>query len=277
MVVPKYCSTFMRLALAAGLSLTGAAVLAQSEAGGGDDSAELAKKLSNPIASLISVPFKYDWDTGIGPAGADRSTLTVQPVIPFSLNADWNVISRTIVPLIDAQSPVANGSSQSGLGDVNQSFFFGPKAPTSSGWIWAVGPVFLLPTASKDALGGGKLGVGPTAVVLKQESGWTVGVLANQIWSVAGSGGRAAISATYVQPFLAYTTKTYTSFGLNTESTYNWKTSQWTVPINLSVSQLVKIDKQPVSFLLGVRSYASAPTGGPDWGLRFTMTLLFPK
>jgi hypothetical protein len=250
---------------------------AQQAPAGADDGAELAKKLSNPIASLISVPMKLNWDTGIGPAGADRSTFIVQPVIPFSLGNDWNLISRTIVPFIDAKSPVAGGNDESGLGDITQSLFFSPKAPTSGGWIWGVGPVFLLRTATNNALGSEKWGAGPTAVMLKQDSGWTYGLLANHIWSFAGNDSRANVSSTFLQPFLSYTTKAATTFGVNTESTYDWKNSQWTVPINLTVSQLVRFGKQPVSFQFGVRSYVDRPAGGPDWGLTFQVTFLFPK
>jgi hypothetical protein len=137
--------------------------------------------------------------------------------------------------------------------------------------------VLSLPTASKDALGSEKYGAGPTVVMLRQESGWTYGMLANHVWSFAGNDSRADVSATFIQPFISYTTKTYTTFGLNTESTYDWEASQWTVPINATVSQLLKFGKQPVSFLLGYRNYVDAPTGGPDWGLRFQVTFLFPK
>src|SRR5437773_7413341 len=200
------------VALTIALSAMAPAQAQQQAAASHDDAAELAKKLENPIAALISVPIKLDWDTGIGPAGADRSTYVVQPVIPFSLNQEWNLISRTIVPYIDAQSPVAGGSDTSGLGDILQSFFFSPKAPTADGWIWGAGPVLSLPTASNDALGSGKWGAGPTAVVLKQDSGWTVGALVNHVWSFAGDSQRASVSTTFLQPFVSFTTKTYTTF-----------------------------------------------------------------
>ncbi len=241
------------------------------------DAAELAKQLSNPIAALIQVPFQYNWDTGIGAADANRSILNIQPVIPFSIGRDWNLISRTIVPLIDAQSPVAGGSSNSGVGDIVQSLFLGPKAPTASGWIWGAGPVFLLPTASNDALGTEKWGIGPTAVALKQQDGWTYGALVNHIWSVAGNDNRADVNATFLQPFLGYTFKTQTTVTLTPESTYDWEARQWTVPINLVVSQLVIFGKQPVSLALGYRKYVEGPAGGPDWGLRFAVALMFPK
>ena len=248
--------------------------------GGADDekakAAELAKKLQNPVAALISVPIQNNWDFGIGPANAMRYTANIQPVIPFSLNDDWNLISRTIAPIIYAESPTVGGSTKSGLGDIVQNFFFSPKAPTSGGWIWAAGPVLLLPTATDSALGAGKWGAGPTALLLKQDSGFTYGILANHLWSYAGWGNND-VSATFLQPFVSYTTKKFTTFGLNTESTYDWSNSQWTVPLNLSVSQLLKISKQPVQFSLGARYYAEKPANGPDWGLRFTVTFLFPK
>jgi hypothetical protein len=242
-----------------------------------DDAAELAKQLSNPIAALIQVPFQYNRDTGIGAADADRSILNIQPVIPFSVSEDWNLISRTIVPVIDAESPVAGGSDESGVGDIVQSLFLGPKAPSADGWIWGAGPVFLLPTATNDVLGTEKWGIGPTAVALKQQDGWTYGALVNHIWSFAGDDKRADVNATFVQPFLSYTTKTSTTLTLQTESTYDWEASQWTVPVNLLVSQVLKIGDQPISLALGYRHYVEAPTGGPDWGLRFAVTLMFPK
>ena len=134
-----------------------------------NDEAELAKKLQNPIASLISVPIQNNWDFGIGAANAMRYTANIQPVIPFSLTKDWNLITRTIIPVIYAESSVPGGDHTAGLGDIVQSFFFSPKEPTSGGWIWGVGPVFLYPSATDDALGAEKFGLGPTAVLLKQQ------------------------------------------------------------------------------------------------------------
>jgi hypothetical protein len=242
-----------------------------------DAAAELAKKLSNPVASLISVPIQNNFDFGGGPAGDGfQYKVNVQPVIPLSLNENWNLISRTVLPIV-YQEKIVGTSSQSGLSDTVQSLFFSPKAPTSGGWIWGAGPVFLLPTATDELLGAEKWGAGPTAVLLKQQKGWTYGVLANHIWSFAGESDRASVNATFLQPFVSFTTKKATTFTLNTESTYDWSHSQWTVPLNLMVSQLVKIGSQPVQFSLGGRYYAEGPSGGPDWGLRFAVTLLFPK
>jgi hypothetical protein len=243
--------------------------------GKADDAAELAKKLQNPVASLISVPLQSNWDFGIGSANAMRYTLNVQPVIPFSLTKDWNLITRTILPVIYAESPVEGGDSAGGLGDIVQSFFFSPKEPVG-GWILAAGPVALWPTATDSTLGSGKWGAGPTVLALRQEHGWTYGALANHIWSYAGWGDQQ-VNLSFLQPFVSFTTKKQTTFGINTESTYDWQNSQWTVPINVFVSQLLKIGGQPIQFQIGGRYYAEKPDGGPDWGLRFTVTFLFPK
>ncbi|WP_255475036.1 transporter [Pusillimonas sp. ANT_WB101] len=245
----------------------------------GIDDAELAKNALNPIAAMISVPFQFNYDRGMGADGdGSKSVLNIQPVIPFSLNGDWNLISRTIVPLIDQRNMLPNGGGDaSGLGDVTQSLFFSPKKPTASGWIWGAGPVLLLPTASKSQLGAGKWGLGPTAVVLKQADGWTYGVLGNHIWSVAGSSNRNDVNATFIQPFVSYTTKTLTSFGVNTESSYDWKGKQWSVPINLTVTQILKVGKQPLSIQAGARYWADSPENGPKgWGFRLNFTFLFP-
>ena len=197
-------------------------------------------------------------------------------LVPFSLSANWNVIIRTILPVID-QSNVVPDSDQFGLGDVTQSFFFSPAHPGSSGIIWAVGPVFLYRTGTNHFLSGGKWGAGPTALILKQSGGNTIGILANHIWSVAGDNDRPGISTTFLQPFFSHTTKSATTFGLNAESTYDWKGKHWTVPVNLTVTQLTHVGKQPLSVGGGLRYYVVAPRDGPNWGIRAIFTLLFPK
>lgn len=241
------------------------------------DDSDLAQQLTNPVASLISVPIQYNFDQRIGATGSGtRHLINVQPVVPFSLDAEWNLISRTIVPIV-AQDSIFNGSgSQFGLGDTVQSFFLSPKIP-QRGIIWGVGPVMLLPTGTDRLLTTEKWGVGPTAVVLTQIDRWTFGALANHIWSVAGDDARPDISATFLQPFVSYTTADAWTFALNTESTYDWTTSSWSVPINFSISKLTKIAAQPVSLGAGIRYWAESPAGGPEGlGVRATMTFLFP-
>jgi len=242
--------------------------------------AGLAKQLSNPVANLVSWPTKLDWDTDIGPEDADRSTYVTQPVIPIGLNDDWNIISRTIITFyVDAESPVEGGNDDTGMGDTLQSFFFSPKKLTASGLVWGAGPVFGLPTGD-DGLTSNKTSAGVTGLVLKQQNGWTVGFLGNHLWDISGDDDAEDVNSTFLQPFVAYSTKTQTTFTVNSESTYNHEADsgdEWTVPINLTVAQLVKLGDQMTQFLVGYRHYAETPSGGPDYGVRLQMTLLFPK
>lgn len=255
-----------------------AAALALPAGAQGDAAAELAKKLANPVAALISVPIQYNYDTdyGVNDDGT-KQFVNVQPVIPISISENWNVISRTILPLIDQQD-IPPGTDKSGVGDVVQSLFFSPKAPTSGGIIWGAGPVALIPTASDKVLGGEKWGAGPTAVALKQGGPWTVGFLGNHIWSFAGEDERAEINATLLQPFVSYITKTKTTLGVVTESTYDWTNEEWSVPVIVQVAQLFKIGPQIMQFLVGAKYWADSPDAGPEgWGGRAQLTFLFPK
>jgi hypothetical protein len=244
-----------------------------------DENAEdIALKLSNPVASMISVPFQYNFDSNIGPNdGGDRSLVNIQPVIPISLNDDWNIISRTILPVTWQSDIFPGAGSQSGIGSIVQSLFFSPKAPTDNGWIWGAGPVFLLPTASNDLLGGDQWGAGPTAVALKQDNGWTYGGLFNHIWSFAQD-DNAPISSSFIQPFVSYATKTGIAYTLNTESTYDWEREEWSVPINATVTKVTKWGDQVISYGGGVRYWADSTNGGPEgWGVRLIFTLVYPK
>ncbi|MCE8517151.1 transporter [Ruegeria pomeroyi] len=232
---------------------------------------ELAKELANPIANLVSVPLQFNYDRLNG--NTDRFLLNVQPVIPFDLGGNWNLITRTIVPVQSLDGPVID---RQGLGDVVQSFFFSPKAPTAGGWIWGAGPVFLYPTG-RDGLSADSFAAGPTAVALRQQGPWTYGGLANHLWSLDDNPG-TKINATFLQPFVSYTTPAGTSFTLQSESTYDWETDAWSVPIAGVVSQVVMIGNRPISIGGGIRYWAEAPMGGPEgWGARFFVSFLFPK
>jgi hypothetical protein len=251
------------------------AVLSASENAPPAD-ADLAKQLANPVASLISVPLQSNLDFGIGPDDATRYTLNIQPVIPFELNQHWNLITRTIIPVIDAESPAPGIDSAFGLGDTVQSFFLSPKE-TIHDWIIGAGPAFLWPTATDSLLGTEQWGAGPTVVALQQKGPWTYGILANHLWSYAGDDARNEVNSTFLNPFLSYITETKTTFTASPELTYDWQTEQWLSPVNLVVSQLFKIGAQPVQLALGGRYYFDHPSGGPEWGIRLSLVFLFPK
>jgi hypothetical protein len=236
---------------------------------------ELANQVSNPVANLISLPFQNNFDFGSNSSTQMRWTMNVQPVIPFALNENWNVITRTIMP-INFREMASPADDLVGLGDTSESLFLSPRS-SPGGIIWGVGPIVQIPTATETLLGSGKWSAGPTLVVLQQQSGWTYGLLTNQLWSIAGHGNRAAVNATFLQPFLAYNWPSGFGLTVNSETTYDWTAREATVPFNFVASQILKIGGQAISFGAGVRYYAARPTGGPDWGLRLTATLLFPK
>jgi hypothetical protein len=267
------------VAMISRFSVLGAIIAFATPATNAQDNADvLAKQLANPVASLISVPLQYNIDFDVGPADGTKQVLNVQPVIPNGLNERWNLITRVIIPVIDQDDVFGDSGKQFGLGDTTPTFFFSPKKPTSSGWILAAGPVFLLPTATDELLGAEKWGIGPSALGLKQTAeGITYGALVNHIWSVAGDDDRADISTTFLQPFLAKQFAGGRTVTLNLESSYDWKGSDWNIPANLLYSKVTKVGGQLLSFAGGLRYYIETPGDGPDWGLRASVTLLFPN
>jgi hypothetical protein len=239
----------------------------------------LAKELANPVASLISVPFQFNIDGRIGTEEEIQAAiLRIQPVVPMRLSGDWNLISRTILPVVTMQGPAGPESGQPNFGDTLQSLFLSPARPGPGGVIWGVGPAALLATATADLSGGQQWGLGPTGVALVQRGRWTAGTLANHLWSVANGGPSADLNSTYLQPFLSYTTANAWTVSLNSESTYDWAADQWAVPLNLVVSKVGRLGHQLLSVGAGARYWVQSPEGGPrGWGGRVVVTLLFPS
>lgn len=255
------------------------AILATALQARGDESADaLAKATANPIADLISLPLQSNWDRGYGPGDNTQYTLNIQPVIPFQLNEDWNLITRTILPVVHQPALAAGQNDLWGTGDIVASQFFSPR--NSGGLIWGVGTVFLIPSASDSRLGSKKWGAGPTGVVLIQDGPWTYGGLANHLRSVAGSSDRARVNASFLNPFVTYGLGGGWSTTFAAEYTYNWDASselRTTLPLIASVAKVTRFGKQPVSLALGYKYYADSPSDQLDNGLRFSVNFLFPK
>ena len=246
--------------------------------------ASLAQQLANPVAALVSIPFQWNWDDRIGAReDINRLSLNIQPVVPINLSKDWNLISRTILPVIhqsDANSTSNQGRFDNGVdfGDTVQSLFLSPSRPGPWGLIWGVGPVALLPTGTNTFTTANQWALGPTGVVLKQSGRWTVGVLANHLWSVQNRGRLDDVNNSFVQPFVSYTTPTAWTATLQTETSYDWQGEQWAVPINFVVTKILKLGDQLVSVGAGVRYWAEGPEQGPHgWAGRVVFTLLLPK
>ena len=235
------------------------------------DDADLAQELTNPIADIMTIPvqFNYDQDIGMNDQGS-KMLLNVQPVVPFKVNDDWNLITRTIIPLVYQDDVFPGRGSQSGLGDINMSLFFSPRKPTEGGITWGVGPVFLFPSATDSLLGGKKWAAGPGVVALTIRGNWTVGGLANHVWSFAGDNDRSDISNTFLQPFVAYTWPNAWTVSAQSEASYNWETRDWSIPFNVAVSKLVFLGRLPVSLQAGVGYWMESPNAGAE-GLRYRL------
>jgi hypothetical protein len=252
----------------------------QKQAASAAEAQELSKKLSNPVSDLVSVPFQFNWQNGVGPDDDLQFLLNIQPVVPFHLDKDWNLIARFILPYLAQPVLSEGGEPVSGFSDIVFSLFFSPRSDT--GFTWGVGPVFGIPTTTDPRLGSGKWSIGPTAVALYQAHGWTYGALVNQLFSFADTGDvdRADVSQMFLQPFVAYTNKHAVTFTLNSEMTANWKAAsgeKWTVPINFMVSKLTWFGPFPFSVQAGAGYYAAHPDIGPKWKLRLNFVVLLPS
>jgi len=247
----------------------------------GNDAAALAKAAQNPIADMISLPLQNNTNFDFGPLKKTQNILNIQPVYPFGLNEDWNVITRTIVPVISQPATAPGQDRENGIGDIQFSAFFSPKKPVD-GWVWGVGAIAQLNTATDDRLGQGVWGLGPTAVALHLGKTWVYGALINNVWSVSEDEGRSSVNQMLIQPFVNYNFPDapgrYLTFA--PIITADWKADsgqRWVVPLGLGIGQIMRFGEQPVNLQASAYYNVERPDNAARWQLRLQMQFLFPK
>jgi hypothetical protein len=244
------------------------------------DSVEIAKKLANPIANMISLPLQYEYSRGMGVGqGGSEQTVLFQPVMPFDLGGGDVFIVRPIIPGVRETSiKGVNGQSYSGygVGNVTVESFYAPN--TNSSWIYGIGPYVSSPAGSGGKFGSQQTAAGITAVVLNRDGPWTYGILGYQSWNVGGSSVYGTQNNAYGQPFLSYTTKEAFTITANMEASYNYDTHRTSNPLYVGVSKVKVVDGVPLSFGAGPMYYVSNIPGGPSgWGARATFTVVMLK
>jgi hypothetical protein len=240
---------------------------------------ELTKAAQNPMAELISLPIQNNTNFGYGPLNETQNITNIQPVIPFRLSEDWNLITRTIIPLIDQPGFIPGQGRKFGLGDINLALFVGPRDPGK--FIWGAGPIFMLPTASHERLGAEKWGAGPAAVGLTMQGPWVFGALAQNIWSFAGNDDRPDVNQFLFQYFVNYNLPDGWYLTSSPIITANWEAdsdNRWTVPVGGGFGKLFTIGKLPVNAQIQAYYNVIQPDDlGPDWSMRLQVQFLFPK
>jgi hypothetical protein len=240
---------------------------------------ELRKAAQNPMADLMSFPVQNNTNFGYGPLDKTQNITNIQPVIPFRLNDDWLLITRTIAPFVYQPEFYQGQGSKFGLGDITESLFVGPTQP--GGLIWGVGPAFLLPTATNDRLGSGKWGVGPAGVGLILRGPWVFGALLQNIWSFAGDSDRPDVNLMTLQYFINYNLPKGWYLTSSPINTVNWEAdsgNRWTIPLGGGAGRLFRIGKLPVNAQAQAYYNVEKPDNlGPDWTLRLQVQILLPK
>jgi len=243
----------------------------------GPNQEDLAKAAQNPIANMISLPLQNNINTGIGPDDETQNILNIQPVFPFSVSEDWNIITRTILPVISQPEFMAGGDKVNGLGDLNFTTFLSPSEASSL--TWGIGPTVIMPTATDDTLGPDKWSGGLAIIALGMPGNWVVGGLVSNVWSFAGSGDNDINFFTF-QYFINYNLPNGWYLTSAPIITANWEADngqQWTVPFGGGFGKIIKWGKQPVNAQLSAYNNVESPDNGADWQFRIQLQFLFPK
>jgi hypothetical protein len=241
---------------------------------------ELAKLAQNPVGNLISLPFQNNTNLNFGPEKGTQNILNIQPVIPISVNSEWNIITRTIVPVIWNPALGPDTPGKDGVGDTVFTAFLSPANPGR--WIWGAGPVVQIPTNSNSQLGNKNWGLGPSFVVLHLAHGdpWVYGVLVNNIWSVTSNKTGGSYSNGLMQPFLNYNFEGGLYLTSAPILTVEWKAesgNRWTVPLGGGVGKIFHFGKLPVNSQLSAYYNVVRPDFGANWQIRAQVQLMFPK
>lgn len=239
---------------------------------------KLAEAVQNPVGDLISLPLQNNTSFGIGPFDRTQNVLNIQPVIPIRLNSKWNLITRTIAPVITQPFLLSSTVSTTGLGDINITGFLSPRAPGK--FIWGIGPAIVIPTATSESLGRGKWSVGPSAVGLIIRGPWVAGLLVSNVWSFAGKSDRKDVNFFLAQYFVNYNMSEGWYLVSAPIITSNWEAdsgNQWLVPFGAGAGKIFRIGKQPMNMNMQAFYNVVKPNLGPDWSLRFQLQFMFPK
>lgn len=250
----------------------------ESQAAEEDPKTALAQKAQNPISDLMRIPFQNNTHFGIGPNHRTAGDLKIQPVIPFALNRDWDIITRTILPIVKQPTLSTTDENTWGLGPTQFSAVLSPSRPGSL--FRGVGPIFQFPTTTDDALGSRKWGAGPTAAVFYIDGPWAVGFLSYNVWSFAGNSGNPNYSHFLAQYFFNYNFREGWYLTSSPIMTANWEATsgnKWTVPVGGGIGKVFYFGGQSFSASLQAFSNVVRPDPGPDWTLRFQLALLLPR
>lgn len=266
-----------RLTLAGIRSIIGALFLASWAQA--DSSSDIAKQAQNPIASMISIPFQNSTTFGVGEHSDPVNALVIEPVVPFTLNSDWNLVTRTIVPIVDEPALAPGVESTGGLGDIQLSLYLSP-AEARHGIIWGLGPSFSFATATDRVLGSGKDNLGLSTAVLTIRGHWLMGTLVTDVASVGGREDRKSVHSFLIQPFINYNFSKGWYLNSSPIVTADWHAAasdKWTVPIGGGGGKILRLGKQAINCYVQAFDNVVRPHDAGNWTLRVQLQLLFPR
>jgi len=231
----------------------------------------------NPLANTISIPYQNNTYYNLGPDKRAENALIVEPVIPFKLNANWNLITRTITPIIRMPGSSPSQGSVWGLGNMEPQFYFSPVRPAPGRIIWGLGPMLWLPTATDDSLGVNKFGGGAASVVVTSRGHFLFGSLTNNVWTGQNKEHQRVDEFT-LNPFVFYNLQKGWYLLSSPIMTSDWTArpgQKWTVPVGAGAGRIFKVGVQPLNARVQFWNDVIQPTGGPSWTMQAQVQFLF--